>query len=121
MSNSSVDVRTGVDGSLTIQPHGALNADCAVELQQILVHGVRRIRPLRMLLDLSDVVTVDPINLGSLAALCDLADDHHVIIFLDDPSTEVRAQLRAAGVAPQRFRYTRTTVRVDTPAVASMS
>src|SRR4051794_7300367 len=100
MSNSSVDARTGVDGSLIIQPHGALTADGAVELQQMLVHGVRKIRPLRLILDLSDVVAVDPINLGTLAALCDLADDHGVVVFLDDPSAAIRAELLAAGVPP---------------------
>jgi hypothetical protein len=47
---------------------------------------VRRVRPLRLILDLGDVSEVDPINLGTLAALCDLADDHQVVVFMDNSS-----------------------------------
>src|SRR5688500_20274394 len=85
-------------------------------------------RPLRLILDLADVSEVDPINLGTLAALCDLADDHHVVVFLENSSATVAAQLAAAGVPPQRLRSTpesisqvRATVTEETPLVASMS
>ena len=101
---AAVDVHTDVDGSLVVQPHGAMDDDCAVHFRQILVHAVRKVRPLRLILDLADVSEVDPINLGTLAALCDLADDHHVIVFMDNSSATIATQLQAAGVPPQRLR-----------------
>jgi anti-anti-sigma factor len=119
MANSPVEVRTEADGSLVVRPNGPLDADCAVQFRQLIVHSVRKVRPLRMILDLSAVTMVDPINLGTLAALCDLADDHHVVVFLDDPSAPLGAELLAAGVPPQRLRHTRPTMIAETPAVAS--
>jgi anti-anti-sigma regulatory factor len=80
--------------------------DCAVHFRQVLVHAIRKVRPLRLILDLGDVSEVDPINLGTLAALCDLADDHHVIVFMDNPSAALTDQLQAAGVPRQRLRTT---------------
>jgi anti-anti-sigma factor len=121
MANFSVDVQTGVDGSLIVRPHGDLDSDCAVQFRQVLVHSVRKVRPLRLILDLVGVHRVDPINLGTLAALCDLADDQQVVVFLDDAPRPIADELRAAGVPPQRFRYTRARVIAETPAVASMS
>jgi anti-anti-sigma factor len=104
MSNTSVDVQTDVDGSLVVQPHGVIDLDSAVHFRQVLVHAVRRVRPLRLILDLGDVSDMDPINLGTLAALCDLADDHHVVVFMDNSSATIAGQLTAAGVPPQRLR-----------------
>lgn len=104
MSNFSVEVRTGPDGSLVVRPCGVLDTGCAVEFRQVLVHAVRRVRPLRLVLDLADVTAVDPINLGTLSALCDLADDHHVVVFLDNSSAAIAADLRAAGVPALRLR-----------------
>jgi anti-anti-sigma factor len=121
MSNFSIEVRTEADGSVVVHPTGDLDGECAVEFRQVLVHVVRRMRPLRLVVDLRGVTAVDPINLGTLAALCDLADDHRVLVFLDGPSAELAAELRAAGVPPLRFRQPRDTTMVATPAVASMS
>jgi anti-anti-sigma regulatory factor len=80
MANLAVEVRTESDGSLVVRPTGPLDADSAVPFRQMIVHAVRKVRPIRMILDLSVVTAVDPINLGTLAALCDLADDHHVVV-----------------------------------------
>ena len=104
MSNNSVDVRTGVDGSLVVQPHGVMDDGCAVQFRQVLIHAVRRVRPMRLILDLGDVSDVDPINLGTLAALCDMADDHQVPVFLENSSALVADRLRTAGVPAQRLR-----------------
>jgi anti-anti-sigma factor len=104
MSNNSVDVRTDVDGSLVVQPHGVMDDELAVQFRQVLIHAVRRVRPLRLILDLGDVSDVDPINLGTLAALCDMADDHQVAVFLDNSSALVADRLRTAGVPTQRMR-----------------
>ncbi|WP_433373021.1 STAS domain-containing protein [Actinoplanes sp. CA-142083] len=103
MSNFSIGVRTDADGSLVIRPHGALDADCAVQFRQTLVHAVRKLRPLRLIVDLAEVAAIDPINLGTLAALCGLADDHQVVVFLRNANPELAGELRAAGVPPQRF------------------
>jgi anti-anti-sigma factor len=106
MPEFTVDVRTDADGSLVVRPQGALDADCAVPFRQTLVHAVRKLRPLRLIVDLAEVTAIDPINLGTLAALCDLADDHGVLVFLDNASFGLTAELRAAGVPQQRFRVT---------------
>ncbi|WP_430788974.1 hypothetical protein [Actinoplanes sp. G11-F43] len=99
-------MNTSSDGSVVIQPHGSVGIDEAVELRQLLVHTVRRVRPLRLIVDLADVRELDPINLGSVVAACDLGDDHQVAVFVDNPSNTVAAQLHAAGVPAQRVRQT---------------
>ncbi|MEU4238982.1 STAS domain-containing protein [Actinoplanes sp. NPDC026619] len=104
MPNFLVDVRSDVDGSLVVTPQGALDAECAVQFRQTLVHAVRKLRPLRLVVDLAEVAAIDPINLGTLAALCDLADDHRVVVFLPNALAEIATELRAAGVPAQRLR-----------------
>ncbi|PRY29889.1 STAS domain-containing protein [Pseudosporangium ferrugineum] len=104
MTEATVGVETGPDGSLIIQPHGILGADDAVELRRALVDAVRHVRPLRLILDLHDVQGLDPINVGTLAAACHLGDDHKVAVFLDNSSAAVAGQLTAAGVPHHRLR-----------------
>ena len=106
MTGAPVDVGTSPDGTLVIRPHGNLGAGEAVELRRTLVQTIRHDRPLRLVLDLADVDTLDPINLGTLAAACHLGDDHDVAVFVDCPSTVVASQLAAAGVPAHRFRST---------------
>jgi anti-anti-sigma factor len=118
---SDVETRTEPDGSLVIRPRGAMGSDRASAFRQILVHAVRKVRPARLVVELTEVHTLDAINLGTLAALCGLADDHRVTVFLVNPRADIRAELLAAGVPAQRIRYTRDTVNVETPEVASMS
>lgn len=103
MSNFSVDVETEAGGSLVVRPAGAMDSECAVQFRQLLVHAVRRIRPLRLIVDLAGVTAIDPINLGTLTALCGLADDHRVLVVLRNAPADMAADLRAAGVPPQRM------------------
>jgi anti-anti-sigma factor len=105
MSGATVDVDTRPDGTLVIQPHGMLDADDAVELRRTIVHAVRRLRPLRLVVDLGDLRDLDPINLGTLAAACHLGDDHRVAVFLDHSSPEIAERLTAAGVPGHRLRH----------------
>ena len=105
MLGSVLDVRTSTDGSVVITPHGVVGLDRAVELRQVLVHTVRRVRPLRLILDLADVPELDPINVGTVAAACDLGDDHQVAVFVHNPCETLADQLTAAGVPHQRLRH----------------
>jgi len=104
MRSSAFAVRTATDGSIVVRPHVTVGADRAVELQQMLVHTLRKVRPLRLILDLGDVFELDPINVGTLAAACELGDDQHVVVFLDNSPAHLAAQLTAAGVPHQRLR-----------------
>ncbi len=104
--SESLDVRTSTDGSMVLAPHGDLGPECAVELRQVLVHTIRQVRPLRLILDLARVSDLDPINLGTLAAVCGIADDHQVIVFVDNPTATIAGRLTAAGVPRQRLRHT---------------
>jgi anti-anti-sigma regulatory factor len=106
MRGSVLEVRTSADGSVVITPHGEVGLDKAVELRQVLVHTVRRVRPLRLILDLIDVPALDPINVGTVAAACGLGDDHQVAVFVHNPSMLLAEQLTAAGVPHQRLRQT---------------
>jgi anti-anti-sigma factor len=106
MSGATVDVETSPDGTLVIHPHGVLDADDAVELRRAIVHAVRRLRPLRLVVDLSDLHDLDAINLGTLAAACHLGDDHRVAVFLDHSSPAIAGRLIAAGVPGHRLRRT---------------
>ncbi|MBG6105832.1 anti-anti-sigma factor [Micromonospora vinacea] len=105
MSDVTVDVDTTTDGTLVIQPHGTLHAEDAVELRQTLVRVLRRIRPLRLVLDLHDLDDLDGINLGTLATACQLGDDHQVVVFLDHSSPSIAERLAAAGVPRHRLRH----------------
>ena len=104
MRGSVLEVRTTADGSVVIAPHGAVGLDKAVELRQVLVHTVCRVRPLRLILDLTDVPELDPINVGSVAAACELGDDHQVAVFVHNSPPLLAEQLTAAGVPHQRLR-----------------
>ena len=110
MHGSPLEVRTGDDGSVIVRPCGPIGLDDAVELRQTLVHAVRKVRPARLFIDLAEVTELDPINLGTLAAVCGLGDDHQVAVFLDNPSAAIAAELTAAGVPRQRLR-----TRADEP------
>jgi anti-anti-sigma regulatory factor len=101
MPGSVLEVRTIPDGSVVIAPHGEVEA---VELRQVLVHTVRKVRPLRLILDLADVPGLDPINLGTVAAACGLGDDHQVAFFVHNPCSRLIDELTAAGVPQQRLR-----------------
>jgi anti-anti-sigma regulatory factor len=103
MRSSSVKVGTRQDGTMVVFLHGELGQDMAVELRQLLVHTVRRVRPLRLVVDLARVSGLDPINVGSLAAACALGDDHQVMVTVENSSATVAAQLNAAGVPQQRL------------------
>jgi anti-anti-sigma factor len=105
MTDITVEVGTRDDGSLVIHPGGSLDAEQVAELRRTLVYAVRHLRPARLVLDLHDVGAVDPLALGTLAAACDLGDDQHVAVFLDNSSSAVAAQLTAAGVAQERLRH----------------
>lgn len=105
MRGSVLEVRTCADGSVVIAPHGVVGLDTAVELRQVLVHTVRRVRPLRLILDLADVPELDPINVGTVAAACYLGDDHQVAVFVHNPLPILAEQLTAAGVPHQRLRH----------------
>ena len=104
MPGSVLEVRTSADGSVVIVPHGVVGLDKAVELRQVLVHTVRKVRPLRLILDLADVPELDPINLGTVAAACGMGDDHQVALFVHNPCARLVEQLTAAGVPHQRLR-----------------
>jgi hypothetical protein len=79
-------------------------------LRRVLVHTVRRLRPLRLVLDLADVPEIDAINVGTLSAVCGLGDDHHVLVFLDNSTAGIAERLAAAGVPAPRLRRTATPV-----------
>ncbi len=105
MSDTTLDVEISPDGTLVIQPHGVLDAEDAVELRRTLVHAVRRLRPLRLVIDLRDLDDLDAINLGILAAACYLGDDYRVAVFLDHCSPAITERFIAAGVPGHRLRH----------------
>lgn len=117
---ATVETHTETDGSLVIRPHGVLDADPAVPFRQLLVHAVRKIRPQRLIVSLANVRALDAINLGTLAALCGLADDHRIAVFLADPPAEIRSALLAAGVPAELISYTGDPAGVETPEIASI-
>jgi anti-anti-sigma regulatory factor len=102
MLGSVLEIRTADDGTVVLHPHGVTGADRADEFRQALVRLLRRVRPLRLIVDLSDVPELDAIDLGSVAAACDLGDDHQVQVFVRSPSGAVTERLTAAGVPRQR-------------------
>lgn len=99
-----VDMATRSDGTVVLHPRGVLGTDNADELRRVVVHTIRHLRPARLLIDLSDVDDLDPINLGALAAACEIGDDHHVAVLIDHSSPAIAARFIAAGVAAERLR-----------------
>jgi hypothetical protein len=103
MRGSALEVRTSADGSVVIAPHGETGLDTAVELRQVLVHTVRKVRPLRLIPDLADVPALDPINLGTVTAARGLGDDHQVAVFVHNPCS-LRVEQLMPAVPHQRLR-----------------
>jgi hypothetical protein len=104
MPRSPIDVVTSADGSIVVRPHGVVGQEDAVELRQLLVHTMRKVRPLRLVVDLEGVSALDAINVGTLAAACVMGDDCQVAVFMDNATPLIRGKLEAAGVPPQRLR-----------------
>ncbi|MER7889987.1 STAS domain-containing protein [Micromonospora sp. NPDC094482] len=100
-------VRTSDDGTVVLQPRGDVGVDAAVELRQLLVHLIRRVRPYRLVVDLAEVSGLDDINVGTLVAIVPVADELGVAVFLDNPSAGVADLLCASGVPHQRLRPVR--------------
>ena len=105
MAGVTVAVDNNSDGTLVIQPRGVLDADDAVDLRRTLVRAIRHDRPLRLVLDLREVHGLDPINIGTFAAACDLGDDQCVPVFLDYPSSAMADRLVTAGVPAHRLLH----------------
>lgn len=102
MLGSVLEIRIADDGTVVICPHGPGGTDQAEEFRHALVHMLRRVRPLKLIVDLSDVPELDSIDAGSVAAACELGDDHQVPVFVRSPSRAVTERLTAAGVPRQR-------------------
>lgn len=105
MIGSTVDAHTDTEGTMIIHPRGTLGTESAPDLRRALVHVLRHVRPARLIVDLHDVYDLDPINVGTLAAVSQLGEDHQVAVFLDYSSTTIAGRLRAAGVATHRLRH----------------
>jgi anti-anti-sigma factor len=105
MTGVMVHLQTSPDGTLVIRPHDILHTGDAGELRRTLVHALYRLRPRRLVLDLHGVRDLDSINLGVLAAACDLGEDHQVTVFLDHSNAIIAEQLTAAGVPYHRLRH----------------
>ncbi|MCU7730097.1 STAS domain-containing protein [Actinoplanes sp. KI2] len=103
MDAPAIDVCTEPDGTVVIRPSGVVDADDAVHLQRVLVHTVRKVRPSRLILDLSAVYRLDPISAGTVSAACELGDDHQVAVCVHHTSARIAHQLAKAGVPPQRL------------------
>ncbi|BEL03643.1 hypothetical protein Q0Z83_018340 [Actinoplanes sichuanensis] len=105
MTASALDVTTTSDGTLVIHLRCLSADEDATELRRTLIHAIRHIRPSFLVLDLADVRELDPINLGALAAACNLGDDHQVTVFVDHISAPTAMRLTAAGVPTHRIRH----------------
>ncbi|MEU4215419.1 STAS domain-containing protein [Actinoplanes sp. NPDC026623] len=106
MAAPTIEVRTEPDGTVVITPSGDIDAADAVQLQRILVHAVRKVRPLRLILDLSAVSRLDPISVGTVSAACELGDDHRVVLCVHNPTGRISELLAKAGVPRQRLHQT---------------
>ena len=58
-------VGTSPHGSVVVRPHGVVGLDDAVKLRKLLVHSMRKVRPLRVVADLDGVSALDAINVGT--------------------------------------------------------
>jgi anti-anti-sigma factor len=103
MDAPAIAVRTEDDGTVVVRPCAAIDAADAVQLQRVLVHTVRRLRPSRLILDLSAVSRLDSISAGAVSAACELGDDHQVTVCIHNPSSHIADQLTKAGVPRQRL------------------
>jgi anti-anti-sigma regulatory factor len=104
MTGVSITVESTPDGTRIIRLHGTPGGDDATSLRRLLVQAIRHDRPRELSLDLTHVDSLDPISLGTIAAACQLGDDHDVAVFLDNAIAVVTGQLTAAGVPAARFR-----------------
>ncbi len=75
-----------------------------MELRQLLVHTIRKVRPVRLVFGLDVVSALGPVSVGTLAAACTIGDHCQIAVFIDNATRLICAQLRSAGVSRQRLR-----------------
>ncbi|GIE28112.1 hypothetical protein Ait01nite_011570 [Actinoplanes italicus] len=117
MAASTLEVVTVPDGTLVLHPHALLADDDACQLRHALIRAIRQVRPLRLVLDLADVVELGPLSLGALAAACHVGDARHVTVLFDNCTPDVAAVLMSAGVS--RLRIGRRRPASDVPGQAA--
>ncbi|GLW29191.1 hypothetical protein Areg01_21310 [Actinoplanes regularis] len=104
MRTPAFEVRTERDGTVIIRPHGDIETNHAMQLRQLLVHTVRKIRPPRIVLDLTAVCRLDALNVGTVAAAYALGEDHQVTVYVHNPASHIAARLFAAGIPLPQLR-----------------
>jgi anti-anti-sigma factor len=84
--------------TIVIVVRGAVDAENAAGLRQMLVDAIVRRRPRRLIIDLARATTLDPLAIGALLAAQDTASDVHVTVALRHPRGSVADQLARAGL-----------------------
>jgi anti-sigma B factor antagonist len=99
-SHVLVSTRRLVDGALVVEASGEVDFGNAGKLRQALVEMVGRVRPPRVVVDLSRVTFLDSVGISALVAGYRAAAGLGAGFTVRDPSPFVLRQLAITGLAP---------------------
>ena len=99
MGEAVLTTRRQADGAIVIDVRGSLDAATVDALRETLIGTVQRERPVTLIVDLTFVVFMDSMGVGTLVSGYNAAREVGTRLVLRNPSEFVHHQLRVTGLA----------------------
>jgi anti-anti-sigma factor len=99
MGEAVMTTRRQADGAIVIEVRGSLDAATVDLLRETLVGTLQRERPVVLVVDLTFVVFMDSVGIGTLVSGYNSAREVGTRFVLRNPSEFVHRQLRVTGLA----------------------
>jgi anti-sigma B factor antagonist len=99
MGEAVMTTRRQADGAIVIDVRGSLDAATVDALREALIGTLHRERPLTLIVDLTFVVFMDSMGIGTLVSGYNAAREVGTRFVLRNPSEFVHRQLRVTGLA----------------------
>jgi anti-sigma B factor antagonist len=99
MGDAVMTTRQQADGATVIEVRGSLDAATVDALREALLGTLQRDRPVVLIVDLTFVVFMDSLGVGTLVSGYNMAREMGTRFVLRNPSEFVHHQLRVTGLA----------------------
>jgi anti-sigma B factor antagonist len=99
MGEAVMTTRQQADGAIVIEVRGSLDAATVDALRDTLLGTLQRERPVVLIVDLTYVVFMDSLGVGTLVSGYNMAREMGTRFVLRNPSEFVHHQLRVTGLA----------------------
>jgi anti-sigma B factor antagonist len=99
MGEAVLTTRTQADGAIVVDVRGSLDAATVDALRESLLGTLQRERPVTLIVDLTYVVFMDSMGVGTLVTGYNVAREMGARFVLRNPSEFVHHQLRVTGLA----------------------